>query len=278
MHEKDREAVLKGGPWSFDKALLMLKDPGYVQSSQLEFKETQFWVRAYDIPVIAMNMAIAKIIGDVFGRALELDEEQVMLSAKYLRVRVMVDVTKPLRRGIIMVFGKTKVWVELKYERLPNFCCTCGWLGHVEIDCEEDNIEQGQQFYGDSLRASPLKRINERDMLEKEKAKAWRFNYKAREKEKHKEKPQRRLLDILNDGGEESEVQHSEAAVRWLKSGSQVLDILGIMVGRRMSLYMKGWIMLLQTSRGLSPTRGLWWSIYVGKVLIMFQFLFIHFV
>lgn len=39
----------------------------------------------------------------------------------------------------------------------------------MEINCEADGADQEEQLYGDSLRASPLKRINGRSYYEKEK-------------------------------------------------------------------------------------------------------------
>lgn len=119
--EKDRESVEQGGPWSFDKSLLMLQDPKYDQPSQIVLKKAPFWIRVYDLPIKAMNMSTARAIGAVFGGLIELDEELILASEKFLRVRVMIDVMKPLRRGIILVFGGKKVWVEIKHERLPNF-------------------------------------------------------------------------------------------------------------------------------------------------------------
>lgn len=129
---------------------------------------------AYALPIIAMNMKTARLIGDVFGGLLELDEDQIMMSAKFLRLRVMVDTSKPLRRGIILSFGKKKVWVEFKYERLSNCCYFYGYFCPVERDCEADSDDREEQLYGDSLRASPLRRNVERDLLEKKRFKMMR--------------------------------------------------------------------------------------------------------
>lgn len=155
-------------PWSFDKALLLLRDPSFTQPSQLSLKEAPFWVRVYDLPIEATNMATAKAIGEVFGGLLEVDETQIMVSAKFLHIRVMVQVENPFRRGVILVVGGKKVWAEFKYDRLPNFCYVCGCLGHVEIDYEDAQSDEEHHMYGDALRASPLRRQNERDHAEQE--------------------------------------------------------------------------------------------------------------
>lgn len=53
-------------------------------------------------------MTTAKAIGDVFGGLLESTEEQIMVSAKFIRIRFMVQIDKPLRRGIILAVGIEK--------------------------------------------------------------------------------------------------------------------------------------------------------------------------
>lgn len=55
----------------------------------------------------------------------------------FFRVRVNVDITKPLRRGRIVSLGENKEQrVFFKYERLPNICYWCGCLTHSDRNCE----------------------------------------------------------------------------------------------------------------------------------------------
>ena len=49
----------------------------------------------------------------------------------FMRVRVALPITKPLRRGgFIAGSDGERSWVTFKYERLPMFCHFCGILGH----------------------------------------------------------------------------------------------------------------------------------------------------
>lgn len=96
----------------------------------------------------------------MYGGLIELDEELLITSPKFLRIKVLVDVTKPLLRGMILVIGQRKIWVKIKYERSLNFCYVCGRLGHVDMDCDEENQVQDQQVYGDMLRSSSMKRFS----------------------------------------------------------------------------------------------------------------------
>ncbi|XP_060969593.1 uncharacterized protein LOC133036849 [Cannabis sativa] len=53
----------------------------------------------------------------------------------YLRMRILLDVNFPLRRGLNLQFIKTGreiiKWLFFKYERLPDFCYFCGKLDHT---------------------------------------------------------------------------------------------------------------------------------------------------
>lgn len=55
-----------------------------------------------------------------------------------LKLKILVDITKPLRRGIwVSLSGdQESIWINAKYERLPDFCYGCGRIGHVIKDCK----------------------------------------------------------------------------------------------------------------------------------------------
>ena len=103
-----------------------------------------------------MTEAIGKDIGSKIGRVLEVDKRAMQAElAKFLRVRVEVTIDKPLRRGgFVKNEEGERVWVDFRYERLPNFCYICGCLGHDEKHCQVSPTEQrsGRQ-YGDWLKA-----------------------------------------------------------------------------------------------------------------------------
>lgn len=52
--ENDKNRILKTGPWSFDKSLLILREPENEEPTKMKFDHSQFWVRFYDLP-ISMN-------------------------------------------------------------------------------------------------------------------------------------------------------------------------------------------------------------------------------
>lgn len=77
----------------------------------------------------------------------------------YCRIRIMLDVKKPLRQGIfISTEDSEKMWLAFKYENLPLFCLDCGKIGHGIVDCEvlskEDKAKREDSLpYSFALRA-----------------------------------------------------------------------------------------------------------------------------
>ena len=54
-----------------------------------------------------------------------------------MRIRVLVDTSKPLCRGMKIYKEDGKVgWVRFKYERLLNLCYWYGLLTHNDKDCD----------------------------------------------------------------------------------------------------------------------------------------------
>lgn len=55
-----------------------------------------------------------------------------------MRVRVELDITKPLIRWKKFNFGLSKsVWLYFTYERLPDLYFCCGYLGHGLKECKQ---------------------------------------------------------------------------------------------------------------------------------------------
>lgn len=72
------------------------------------------------------------------------------LYKSFMRIRLRVDVRKPLKRGEKIRQANSVIsQVQFKYEKLTVFCFFCGMLGHVDAACEkgfeleDDNGERG---------------------------------------------------------------------------------------------------------------------------------------
>uniref|UniRef100_A0A803M2D0 CCHC-type domain-containing protein n=1 Tax=Chenopodium quinoa TaxID=63459 RepID=A0A803M2D0_CHEQI len=182
----DRRKVLEGRPWVFDNQILLLKEIcAEEQPSDVAFFSCPFWIRLIDMPFGMRSPKVARDIGDCIGECVEVDESDPLCWEEYMRVKVVVDINKPLRRGmkIAVESGCTK-WIGFKYERLGDFCYYCGRIGHTDKDCEEKDNCDGESpivfQYGPFLTASPHRsKVPE---AEREKEKRWmeRMNTKGR--------------------------------------------------------------------------------------------------
>jgi len=83
-----------------------------------------------------MSQTIGQSIGNCLGEYLEYDEKNNNPWHPYLRIRVFIDVRKPLKRTKrIKKQGNEVVEVSFKFEHLGTFCYLCGLLGHSDDYC-----------------------------------------------------------------------------------------------------------------------------------------------
>lgn len=83
---------------------------------------------------------------------------------KYFRIRLKVDISKPLRRLMyITIENNERVMDTFRYERLPKLCFKCGRIGHLRQECSwEVNVNSVPDYlaYGPRLEAqNPLTRL-----------------------------------------------------------------------------------------------------------------------
>ena len=103
-----------------------------------------------------MSREVGKDIGSKIGTFIKVDKRSWQFDqAKFMRVRVDLEIDKPLRRGAyITSFDGERLWLSFKYEQLPTVCFICGKLGHDNKHCPTSTDWQNANHrYGDWLRA-----------------------------------------------------------------------------------------------------------------------------
>jgi hypothetical protein len=151
--------VVENGPWSFENNLLLLRrwEKG-LSTRNLSFTHTPFWIQIWGLPFDLVSEQTGEIIGGRIGKYISGDDHKGPSDqAKFLRIKVEVQVDKPLRRGGYVSSPEGgKAWVDYRYERLPTFCYCCGKLGHDDRDCTspEEMVTNGCTNYGEWLRAT----------------------------------------------------------------------------------------------------------------------------
>ena len=93
--------VLDRSTWSFDKRLVLLKQfEDDLNPGNVKFQWSPFWIRVFNIRIKSMNMTIGKHIAKGIGTPLLIDAPKSGLAwGPFLRMRVDIDITKPLMRG-----------------------------------------------------------------------------------------------------------------------------------------------------------------------------------
>jgi hypothetical protein len=170
QNRDDMERVVIQGPWTFDKKLIQVKRmESDTQPTAVKFIYAAFWIRVYNLPILSMVRDVGEDIGNDIGRVVEVDVPENGIGwGRFLRIRVEIDVTKPLLRGKILEDGEGKpFWVDFKYEHLPIFCYRCGRIGHSGNECLEGRRSGGDRNvstnrFGSWLRAIPVRGVPHR--------------------------------------------------------------------------------------------------------------------
>lgn len=164
MLEKSR--VLVEGPWTFDRALIILQSPKDVETiGNMKFSKTSIWIQIHNVPFNCLTRDMAKILGEKIGTVEDIDSNDCdVWSGPFMRIRVVIDIEKPLQRGLKLRVSDTDFnWCPIMYEKLPDFCHTCGVIGHSQRECQAISLSgksADKSNYGDWLRATILKRNN----------------------------------------------------------------------------------------------------------------------
>ncbi|XP_021808570.1 uncharacterized protein At4g02000-like [Prunus avium] len=156
--ELDRNRVLRNGPWNFDKALVLLEEPnGNIAPSRMLLKFAEFWVQIHNVPLLGMTVQTGRQIGNCMGECIDVTQGQEgECMGRFLRVRVKMDITKPLKWGTkISLPSGQQERVDFRYERLPDFCYNCRRMGHIMGACTfvDDVVKSAKDNpYGSFLR------------------------------------------------------------------------------------------------------------------------------
>ncbi|KAJ1387554.1 Zinc knuckle CX2CX4HX4C [Sesbania bispinosa] len=195
--EKDVERVLRGSPWIFRNAWLLLKRWERGQEIEsLNFSIVPLKIQIWGLPLHCRTTRMGSKIGACMGEVVDAEAFATKEKGSFIKVKVNFDTTQPPKPGVNVGSRANGVtWVDFRYERLPQFRYSCGLVGHEESGCvstQRKDDEQEESFLGPWLRASQIgRKIQLQDHGQYEKA------HSRRQQEK-KENLSNELLHMLS--------------------------------------------------------------------------------
>ncbi|XP_058211610.1 uncharacterized protein At4g02000-like [Rhododendron vialii] len=144
--EEDLVRVTAGKPWFFNNSFLILTK-WHVDVQQLVFKHSPIWIQVWGLPLQFYSVEVGTKISKSMGEFLEIDMPvSGHREGCLMRILVSIDITVPVRRGMKLKLDDGQpFWVEFRYEKLPMFCCYCGFIGHEQKSCikQTKDMENG---------------------------------------------------------------------------------------------------------------------------------------
>jgi hypothetical protein len=137
-------------PWTLKGAHLNLQEwrPDLTWE-EVDFSWPTFWIQVHGLPPCWQNKENLERIGGKAGRVKEVDSvgENICQGRRFIRIRVDVNITKPLLPGFFLPRpGLNDLWINLKYEKLPDTCFNYGLLDHDGRTCGINPLKQSNQF------------------------------------------------------------------------------------------------------------------------------------
>lgn len=157
--EQDMVRSLGGSPWMVGKHALILQPyDESLRPSEICFDRMEIWVHILNLPLGWMNQHRGERAMGLVGEVKKLDvDRDVKASGPFLRARVTIDVSKAIRRGVLLKTKKDREaeWFDIQYEKLPFYCLSCGVMGHSELECDKPVVRNaiGRLPYDIKLRA-----------------------------------------------------------------------------------------------------------------------------
>jgi hypothetical protein len=120
-HPIDMEAVLNGGPWTFDNNMLILEQVKLgMQIEQISLFHVNMWVQVHDLPMGLMKETVGTKLANYIGAFMEyVKNNKTSFWRQFMRIRVKVDVRLPLKKEM-KVKDREGEWctMKFKYEKL----------------------------------------------------------------------------------------------------------------------------------------------------------------
>jgi hypothetical protein len=126
----DWEKIMNGGPWVFrGKSVLLAPYDGFTKPSTIDLNSLLIWIQIHDLQVGYKDLV--KPHASKVGEFDTAEPHSTDYTGNFYRARVRLDVRKQLKRVVSIIRNSRRPIFLVKYERLPDWCAMCGFLGHT---------------------------------------------------------------------------------------------------------------------------------------------------
>ncbi|CAM8937156.1 unnamed protein product [Rhodiola kirilowii] len=156
--EEELKRVLEGGPWLFDGwAVIAEKWRSGAKPLDYSASKVRLWMQLHNFPMELGEVMVPQQLAELAGRVIK-DESQDSNKDKHRRkwprFRVEVEVSDPIFPGCYLKLRDGRyIWLDFKYERLPNICFKCGRMIHETSQCQYEVEAEQSKRYGVWLKA-----------------------------------------------------------------------------------------------------------------------------
>lgn len=151
----EKDLILSQGPWNFKGSYMGLRESNPSQTiDEMSLFDVEFWVQIHSLPLEIVDEANARLIGNMLGTILELDDVDALHS--FIRLKIRFPSSKPLElRFSYHCEDGGSVWVGFQYERLSSFCFHCDVLDHTIGACYQNPQHPLNYALTDKMRCFP---------------------------------------------------------------------------------------------------------------------------
>jgi hypothetical protein len=155
-HENHYKNIMNKGPWNIRSSLLLLNSWSPALSiDEVKLNICAFWIQIHGLPLQYMTTLNAIRIGKKLGNILELENDNTdeLICRQFIRIKIEIDTTLPLASGFNLDCGDEQRRIYFLYERLDDYCSSCGLIGHKSGFCPSPTSSVTPEKYRKTLRA-----------------------------------------------------------------------------------------------------------------------------
>ncbi|KAI9110533.1 hypothetical protein K1719_018399 [Acacia pycnantha] len=115
----------------------------YKSYEEFDFGRCPIWIQVHNVPLEALCLENAIMIGGYVGEVVLAEDPHYngRYLRNFLRVRILLDLRKSLAYGFWLPKPNgSRAWISIRYEKLPNFCYSCGKVGHDNRNCKSEKL------------------------------------------------------------------------------------------------------------------------------------------